>query len=168
MSTTSPEPDPSDLPRIPAPTAPGRARAFVDVAERTLATYLETFVSLLLVADHIGLSAAAAAAVAAIPAALAVVKEGLSRFLLFLDPTRTDGSRFGFAYDLAERSLFTYLEALVAFLAVAERIDISTVTAASLAGIPAALAVIKGTLARFLGDRESAAVIPARFLTQQV
>ncbi|WJD99781.1 hypothetical protein [Streptomyces antimycoticus] len=52
-------------------------RFLYDLAERTVLTYVETFLGLLLASgatDLVDLSAAKAAAVAALPAALAVVK----------------------------------------------------------------------------------------------
>lgn len=54
---------------------------FVDLAERTVATYLEAFLGLLLAGQIVDLSTAKAAAVAAIPAGLAVVKGALSAFV---------------------------------------------------------------------------------------
>ena len=61
------------------------AKYLIDLAERTIATYLETFLGLLLaswadVANLGVLSVAETAGLAAIPAALAVVKGGLARF----------------------------------------------------------------------------------------
>lgn len=56
-------------------------RFLLDLAERTIATYLEAFLGLLLAGPVTDLSAAKAAAVAAIPAALAVLKGALSRIL---------------------------------------------------------------------------------------
>ncbi|MFL4903853.1 hypothetical protein ACJ6WF_11860 [Streptomyces sp. MMS24-I2-30] len=53
-------------------------KLLTDLAERTIATYLEAFLGLLLASGVIDLSAAKAAAVAAIPAGLAVVKGALS------------------------------------------------------------------------------------------
>lgn len=167
MSTTSPEPDSPDVPPatpadgLPDPAPVGPVHFSIDIIERAVATYLEAFVSLLMVANVIGLSTATAAAVAAVPAGLTVIKTGLSRFITLLGPVRTGP---GFIADLAERAAATYLEALVAFLAVADTIGVSTLAAAALAAIPTALAVVKAALARFLGDRESAAAIPAWFL----
>ncbi|MFJ5923841.1 hypothetical protein ACIQF6_14710 [Kitasatospora sp. NPDC092948] len=56
-------------------------RFLVDLAERTSATYAEALIGLLLVGGITSLSAAESAAVAAIPAGLAVVKGALSSFL---------------------------------------------------------------------------------------
>ncbi|MGW1300420.1 hypothetical protein ACWD5R_11490 [Streptomyces sp. NPDC002514] len=54
---------------------------FTDLAERTVATYLEAFLGLLLASSVVDLSTAKAAAVAAIPAGLAVVKGALSSLI---------------------------------------------------------------------------------------
>ncbi|WP_327679468.1 hypothetical protein [Kitasatospora sp. NBC_00458] len=56
-------------------------RYAVDLAERTAATYLESAIGLLLVGGITGLSSVQAAAVAAVPAGLSVVKGALGRFL---------------------------------------------------------------------------------------
>ncbi len=53
-------------------------RFLLDLAERTAATYLESFLGLLLAGTVTDLSTAKAAAVAAIPAALAIAKGTLS------------------------------------------------------------------------------------------
>jgi hypothetical protein len=53
----------------------------IDLGERTGATYLEAFLGLLLAGGITSLSAAQSAAVAAIPAGLAVVKGALGAFL---------------------------------------------------------------------------------------
>lgn len=53
----------------------------VDLAERVGATYAETFIGLLLLAHTLGLDALKTAAVAAVPAALAVLKGALAKFL---------------------------------------------------------------------------------------
>ncbi|MGW7598107.1 hypothetical protein [Streptomyces antimycoticus] len=59
-------------------------RFLYDLAERTVLTYVETFLGLLLASgatDLVDLSAAKAAAVAALPAALAVVKAAAGSLL---------------------------------------------------------------------------------------
>ncbi|MGW1071598.1 holin [Streptomyces sp. NPDC002537] len=56
-------------------------RFLLDLAERTAATYLEAFLGLLLAGTVTDLSTAKAAAVAAIPAALAIAKGALSGLL---------------------------------------------------------------------------------------
>ena len=74
-------------------------------------------------------------------------------------------SRKKYLLDLAERVLATYFETLVGLLIVdwADFTDISHFldfgTSAAVAAIPAALAVLKGGLARFRGDRENPSLV---------
>lgn len=49
-----------------------------DTAERVIATYVEVLIGLLIVADAIDISVAKAAAVAALPAALTVLKAAIA------------------------------------------------------------------------------------------
>ena len=56
-------------------------RIVIDIAERTVATYAEAYIGLLLVSGATNLSLLKSAAVAAIPAGLAVVKGALASFL---------------------------------------------------------------------------------------
>ncbi|MFC1415419.1 hypothetical protein [Streptacidiphilus cavernicola] len=53
----------------------------MDVVERAAATYLETFLGLLLASGVLDVSALKAAAVAAVPAALSVIKSAVSVLL---------------------------------------------------------------------------------------
>ncbi len=61
--------------------------------------------------------------------------------------------------DLAERVVATYIQSFLGLLLVADAIDIGAVKAALVAAAPAALAVVKGVLAKRLGDPESASVV---------
>jgi len=70
--------------------------------------------------------------------------------------------RVKFAVDVAERAIATYLESLLGLLIVAEKIDLAHATAAAVAAVPAGLSVLKSAMARFLGDKSSAAFIPHR------
>jgi len=57
---------------------------FVDMFERAVATYVEAFLGLLLVnwqSNVVDLSTFQSAAIAAVPAGLAVIKAGLARFV---------------------------------------------------------------------------------------
>lgn len=60
--------------------------------------------------------------------------------------------------DLAERVGFTYLYAFVSLLLADSTgvLNVDALKAAALAAIPAALAVLKGALARFVGNPETA------------
>lgn len=68
--------------------------------------------------------------------------------------------------DLAERVLFTFLQAFGAALVaggwfdVAHLRDLSIVQTAGLAGIAAVLAVIKGLVAKAVSNRDSASLAP--------
>jgi hypothetical protein len=61
-----------------------------------------------------------------------------------------------FLLDLAERTFFTWAEAFVGLLLVSGMTDWDTVETAMVAAIPAALAVLKGGVARYVGDKETA------------
>lgn len=66
--------------------------------------------------------------------------------------------------DTAERTAATYLQALIGLLVAgwADAIDVSTLRAASVAAIPAGLAVLKAALARRVGDPDTAGLTAAR------
>lgn len=66
--------------------------------------------------------------------------------------------------DLAERVAATYAETLIGLLIaswadVAELGALSVLETAAIAAIPAGLAVLKGGLARFRGDRENPSLV---------
>jgi len=64
--------------------------------------------------------------------------------------------------DLAERTAATYAVTFLGLL-VADGFDLTSVSAlraSAVAAIPAALTVIKGALASFVGDPNSAALLP--------
>jgi hypothetical protein len=67
-----------------------------------------------------------------------------------------------FILDLAERTVATYLQAFIGLLLAGQVTGLSTIEAAAIAAIPAGLAVIKGALARFVGDPASASLLPAK------
>jgi hypothetical protein len=66
-----------------------------------------------------------------------------------------------FFTDLAERTIATYLEAFIGLLLVGGITDLSTAKSAAIAAVPAGLAVVKGALSGFLGDPDTASVLPA-------
>jgi hypothetical protein len=63
-----------------------------------------------------------------------------------------------FALDLAERTVASYLFAFVTLLLASSTgvLTVPILTAAAVAAVPAALEVIKGALAKFVGDPGSA------------
>jgi hypothetical protein len=67
-----------------------------------------------------------------------------------------------FLLDLAERTVATYAVSLLGLL-LADGFDLTSVgavRAAAVAALPAALTVIKGAVATFVGDPTSAAMLP--------
>ncbi|MEV7781670.1 holin [Kitasatospora sp. NPDC088351] len=67
-----------------------------------------------------------------------------------------------FLLDLTERTVATYLAALLGLL-LADRVDLTsvgTLRAAAVAALPAALTVLKGGIGTFVGDPNSAAILP--------
>ncbi|MFE5332962.1 hypothetical protein ACFRCG_41920 [Embleya sp. NPDC056575] len=68
-----------------------------------------------------------------------------------------------FFLDLVERTLFTYAEVVLGLMiasATTSAIDLSVAKAAAIAGIPAALAVVKGALSSMVGTPGTASVLP--------
>jgi hypothetical protein len=67
-----------------------------------------------------------------------------------------------FLTDLVERVIATYATAFLGLLLANgfDLTDLGAVKAAAIASIPAALSIIKGVLARFVGDPGTAALLP--------
>ena len=65
-----------------------------------------------------------------------------------------------YARDVAERAVATYLEAFFGLLIAswATELDASVITTAAIAAVPAALAVLKGAAAGFVGDHGTASL----------
>lgn len=65
-----------------------------------------------------------------------------------------------FARDLAERTLATFVQAWLGLVVASwsGALDVGTLRAAAIAALPAALAVVKGGLARFTGNPDTAAI----------
>jgi hypothetical protein len=121
--------------------------------EKVLATYVQTFITVLLAGGPMGTSAAQAAAIAAIPAALTVVANGL--------PEVPGG--LPFYVDLTFRTVRTYVVTFLGFVIAVPvfSLDYSIALAASTAAFTACLAVIKGALASKVGNPDSAALLPS-------
>ena len=65
-----------------------------------------------------------------------------------------------FVVDVVERAVWTYLESLIGLIAVSGPLNLSTVEAAAVAALPAAIAVVKGAIAGSFGAKGSAALLP--------
>jgi len=78
----------------------------------------------------------------------------------------TVGTAGRYVRDLAERVVATFLTAFLGALVtggwfdVAHVRDLSAVQAAALAGVAAVLSLIKGLVAKFVADRDSASLAP--------
>lgn len=130
-----------------------RSNALIVLVEKVIATYLQSFVAFLLVGETIDASIAESAAVAAIPAALTVVANGLP----------TVPPDLPFWVDLVLRTVRTYVVTFVGLI-VADPVfslDISVAAAAATGAIPAALALLKAGLASKVGYDDTAALLPA-------
>lgn len=124
------------------------------LAEKTILTYVQSFIALLVVNatnSTYNYSTATAAAVAAIPAALTVVANGL--------PVVAEG--LPFYTDLVARTIRTYVAAFLGLLVAVPTftLDVSSFQAAAIAAIPAALAVIKALVAKRIGDPTTASLV---------
>lgn len=126
-----------------------------DLLERATAQYLESFLGFLLVAQTLDLSAVGVAALAAIPAVLSLVKNAL------LELTGRGGPAPSFVVDVVERTAIAYVVSLLGLLIASPELSIGVLESAAVAALPAALAVLKGLAAGFLGRRGSAAALPA-------
>lgn len=123
--------------------------------EKTVTTYIEAFVALLAASTAIDVSVAQSAAIAAIPAALTVIANGVASTSLQLS----------FYGDLIFRTIRTYVVSFIGLLVAAPVFDFSVgaFQAAAIGAIPAALAVVKGILAGRVGNRNTPALLPGSF-----
>lgn len=125
------------------------------LVEKTLTTYVQAFIALLIIAPAINISVLTAAAVASIPAGLTVIANGLPSV----------GAGLPFYTDLVLRTVRTYVVTVIGLLVAVPvfALDISNAKAAVVGAIPAALAVLKAGLARKVGDTNTAALLPAKY-----
>lgn len=139
----------------PALTLTAPVNAFVLLIDKVVSTYVQVFIGLLLVGDAINASTAQMAAMAAIPAALTVVANGL--------PVTITGLPFWI--DLIYRVARTYVVGFIGLLVAVPvfHLDYAILQAAATGAIPAALAVIKGAIASRVGEQGTPALIPAKY-----
>ena len=142
-------------------------RAFLaDLFERVIVTYIQTLLGLMTADNYnmLHLSDAKAAVIAAIPAALALVKSLVSGWLdlhSLASALPGDFLKRSFLVDLVERTGATYVQAFLGFVLAdtAHLMDISSLKSASIAALPAAVAVLKGALAVFAKGDGSASLL---------
>lgn len=124
------------------------------LAEKVIATYIQALIAFLIVHDSLGADVYQTAAIAAVPAALTVIANGLPAIPVGLP----------FWVDLVLRTVRTYTAAVLGLLLAMPvfHLDFTAAVAALSAGIPAALAVVKGALATRFGNTGTAALLPAK------
>jgi hypothetical protein len=131
-------------------------RQFALMAEKALSTFVQVFLTVLLASSAIGADAAQVALLAAIAAggsalvgAIPVVPDGLPFSTdLFLRVVRTFCITSGTLFFAGNNGYF--------------ELSIGAAEAATLAAIPAVLAVAKGAIAKRFGAPESAALLSSR------
>jgi hypothetical protein len=125
----------------------------LSLIEKAATTYLEALLTVLLATTTWDVSFVQASAIAAIPAFLTVIANGLPQVSAGLP----------FWPDLTFRALRTFATSAIGFLVAGPvfRLDVKLLEAAVTAGVVAALAVVKGLLARNLG-KPTPSLLPAR------
>ncbi len=63
------------------------------------------------------------------------------------------------AKGMAERAIATYIQAAIGLLIASPGLDIGKVEACLVAAIPAALSVVKSSIAAFVGDKGTASLV---------
>lgn len=125
------------------------------LAEKAVWTYLQALLALVLASGTLDLntSFSTEAAIAALPAAITVIANGL--------PAVSQG--LPFAQDLLWRAVRSFAAAFLGVLLAQPIFTLqrSVGEAALLAGLTAALVVVKGAVASKVGDRSSAALAPS-------
>lgn len=131
------------------------AAPLVVLAEKVVSTYVQAFLSLLIVHDTIGATTPQVAAIAAVPTALTA----------FVNALPAVPAGLPFSIDLALRVVRTYLATFVGLLLAMPvlHLNFTIVVATATSALPAALAVLKGAIAAKVGNGATAALVPARF-----
>lgn len=131
----------------PSPLAP-----LAVLLEKVFSTYVQVFVSLLIVGSVINVSTVQSAAMAGIPTALTLIANGLPAVPVGLP----------FYVDLLLRVVRTYVVSFVGLVVAqpAFHLNRSIAQAALVGALPAALSALKGGIASKVGRADSAALLP--------
>jgi hypothetical protein len=126
-------------------------KALRSLIEKAVWTYVQAVATLALVGGSLVFNKELA--IAALPAALTVVANGMPAVAVGLP----------FKVDLALRVVRSYAAAFLGFLLSQPvfHLDASVGKAASMAGVMAVLVVVKGVAAKQVGDPNTAATLPA-------
>lgn len=122
--------------------------------ERVGSTFLETFAAALVLTNTLNISALSAAAIAALPAAFSIIYNALTTWL------GTDQSGRPYWLDLTERALATFAQTFVGGLIVAQHYSLSELEVLALAGVAAALSVLKSGAAKLTGSDTAGLLAP--------
>jgi hypothetical protein len=140
---------------IPDPASATPGNQLLGLVEKTLATYVQALIALLIAAPTLDFSlpTVEAAAIAAIPAGLTIIANGLPGIPVGLP----------FYTDLLLRAVRTFAASFLGFLIAVPvfSLDEAVLTAAAVGAIPTVLSVIKSALAKRVGADDTAALLPA-------
>lgn len=126
-------------------------KSFYLLCEKVLWTYLQSIVMLLTVGGTLNINFTTELAIAALPAALTVVANGLPQTL----------GAIPYLLDLVYRVARTFVVTFIGFILAPAvfHLDSSIGRAAALAAGAAALAVVKGALAKAIGSPNDASTL---------
>jgi hypothetical protein len=140
---------------IPDPPAATPGNQILGLIEKVVATYVQALIALLVAAPALDFSlpTVEAAAIAAIPAGLTVIANGLPGIPVGLP----------FYVDLGLRAARTFAASFLGFLIAVPvfSLDEAILTGAVVGAIPAVLSVVKSALASRVGTPGTAALLPA-------
>jgi hypothetical protein len=127
----------------------------IGLFEKAATTYVEALIAVIAASSALGVSVLQSAAIAAIPAALTVIANGIPQ----------PPAHLPFYTDMAFRAIRTYVVSFVGILVAMPMFDfsMSVLQTAALGALPAAFAVIKGVLAGRIGNKETSALLPLRY-----
>lgn len=125
------------------------------LAEKTFWTFIEVFLTGFLGSGQFGFTTAQAAAIGGVSAAITVVANGLPEISI------VTGNSF---FDTVGRTIRTAVVSFLGYLVAAPILDLSVdgLKAAAIAAIPAALAGVKSAGSSYVGNKDTAALLPVK------
>lgn len=141
-------------PQPPVAAGPTLLDRLKDMAERAVATFAEQFLGLLVLTGVGSIAGVQTAAAAGVATGLIVVKNVVTSL-----SNSTNSSNI--YADVLLRTFFTYAAGFLGLVLTNGGVDYSNAKMAAVAAVPAALAVVKGFIGQFLGNRNTAAWLPA-------
>lgn len=128
--------------------------ALYALIEKVIWTYVQSLIAIMTMGDRLNINITTELAIAALPAALTVIANGLQAAALPMN--------LPFGVDLLFRIIKTFAATFLGSLIAQPvfQLSIGAGRAGFLAGLAAVIVVIKGVAARQLGDPQSAATLP--------